>query len=119
MCLCVRTYCEVITFCEQTKTEIRLCIVMMPSASFYLVSYHVLGKLTLAVSIRPQNAACLRLKKNRRHIPIIMQNRKKRCFIWKMVYQVIFLCIVCLSQRKEIHNYGYACITMGMKEKKK
>lgn len=24
MCLCVRTYCEVITFCEQTKTEIRL-----------------------------------------------------------------------------------------------
>lgn len=49
---------------------------MMPSASF---SYQVLGKLALAVSIRPQNAACLRLKKNRRHIPISMQNRKKRC----------------------------------------
>lgn len=50
---------------------------MMQSASF---SYQVLGKLTLAVSIRPQNAACLRFqKKNRRYIPIIMQNRKKRC----------------------------------------
>lgn len=33
---------------------------MMQSASF---SYQVLGKLTLAVSIRPQNAACLRFQK--------------------------------------------------------
>lgn len=32
----------------------------MPSASF---SYQVLGKVTHAVSIRRQNAACLRLKK--------------------------------------------------------
>lgn len=75
---------------------------MMPSASF---SYQVLGKLTHAVSIRPQNAACLRLKKkNRRQIPIIMQNRKKRCLNLEMLYQVIFQCVVCLLQRKEIHN---------------
>lgn len=35
---------------------------MMQSASF---SYQVLGKLTLAVSIRPQNAACLRFQKKK------------------------------------------------------
>lgn len=92
---------------------------MMPSASFYLVSYHVLGKLTLAVSIRPQNVACLRLKKNRRHIPIIMQNRKKRCFNLENGISGDIYVYCLLVTKKRNNNYGYTCITMGMKEKKK
>lgn len=48
-----------------------------------------------------------------------MQNRKKRCFNLEngISGDIYMYCL--LVTKKRNNNYGYTCITMGMKEKKK